>query len=267
MSRRGLVDSTEDKLIVAALVIVFIGSIGFATAEAALGWDIPASWNIPIIIFTLGAILKLLSPVPEIHSDTAYLKQALDLGSKELVTQAEQLRALMQQAVGSHSIVAFPTAAQYYLELNKALKTTQRTIDLTHIRGEDPQQYYGIDDGWFDNVMRWVEDGKGREVRRIMTVRDGMRDWATSLAEQTEGTQFKVKVVDWPRQFAALNMAIMDDERVYLALPGPSPQRSPGIATDDEHTVKHFGTFFNELYKDSETIDLAKWLKQTERIR
>lgn len=212
---------TEDRVTQVVLVAAVLGSV------AGNLLAVPVKWQIPLIFVALYGIYRSVLPIRQLVADVTVTRETLG-----------RLEALVE----SHAIMTFSNANEFYESLTRALDETTSSVDLTHIRAEAPDDFGVSAHGWFSQVRDWVRtDPSSRSVRRIISVQnDAMENWARALAVETQGLPFYVSVIDWPLAIPAVNVAILDGQRVYMALPGPTPQRSAGVFTEDVATVRHF---------------------------
>lgn len=232
------------------LGLFFIGTFVVALADPKNNL---ARFQAPVVILGLLAVVQLLDPLSSVGRETNGLKGKL----ADVQATVQRLKDLAE----GHSITTFSNADQYYSELVKALQTTQSSVDLTHIRANVPKDFGKTAHGWFDLVRDWVRaEPSNRSVRRVISIRNPqMATWARSLAVETGGLPFYVSVIDWPLAIPAVNIAILDCHRVFLALPGPTPQRSAGVVTDDAVTVQHFRETYDVLWRSA--VELSIWLE------
>lgn len=238
--KRRLVETAQDRFLVIVLVALGVLSVGIPIYEGITESNVPASWNTPLILLALYAIVKLVGSLPEIHTDVRFLR-----------SRAEGIRAQR-----------LPTVRDFYDSLRAGLNQASATIDLTHIRDTPPVDFGPGASDFFEKVLEWSE-GDGRSVRRIIAVRSpAMLEWAKELESRTQTLpRFKVRVVDWTIDAPALNMAIIDDRAVFLALSGSLPERMKGLGIEDQATTQHFAEYYQCLWDASE--DLTSWLANT----
>ncbi len=231
--RKSLVTSLEDRLLVAALLVLFGASI----VTAAL--HISSSWQAPLIFLALLAVIKLVAPVDEIHEDVRFLR-----GVAEAV-----------------SVQRYATVESFYTDLTHAVDEATVSLDLSHIRDQPPADFRGSHPTeYFNRVMEWTTAGPQRSVRRLISVRnDEMRQWARLLADATSQIPaFRVRVVKWDIDAPAINMAIVDGKAVFLAITGEVVERTKGLGIEDTDVAAYFTDYYNMLWNHS--VDLAVFL-------
>lgn len=222
----------QSKLLIAALVVLAIASI----VTAAFG--VPPEWQTPIVLVALLAIILLLSPVEEIHSDVRFLRAAAT----------------------SVKVERFPNVDEFYSQLNAAIAKGTSTVDLSNVRDEPPKDFGGAATGWSDKVAEWVEAAPGRSIRRVIAIRsEAMREWALELQQlEARLSGYHVRVVDWVLEAPALNMVIIDEKVVFLAITGAEAERTRGLGIEDSVSGDYFTAYYDRLYKSG--TPLADWL-------
>ena len=216
---------------------VVLGALALASVVTA-ALSVPAVWQTPLVLFALIAIIRLLRPVEEIHTDVRYLRSV-----------ATAVR-----------VQRFPNVDDLYKQLKAAIWSATGSLDLTHIRDEPPQEFGDEAAGWSDAVLEWLLDGPGRSVRRIISARsDAMKAWARHLEETTrDHPAYHIRVVDWSIDAPAVNMVIVDDKVVFLAVTGDVKERTKGLGIEDPVSAEYFASYYTRLW--SSGSDLSEWL-------
>jgi hypothetical protein len=219
----------ETKLLLGLLAVLFVASILTSI------FNVDAKWQTPLIFLALIAILRLLTPVDEIHTDVRYLR--------ELSSSAK--------------ISPFPTIDAFYADLRHALSKATYSLDLTHIRDNPPQDFGEHASGWFEAVLEWLSKDSARSARRLISVRnEGMRTWAAELQRaSSQVSRLQVRVVDWSVDAPAINMAIVDANVVFLAVTGELLERTRGIAVEDHAVASYFTDYYNNLWHAAVPLD------------
>jgi hypothetical protein len=147
----------------------------------------------------------------------------------------------------------------YYDSLTLAVGEAVSSLDLTHIRDSPPADFGEHATVFFDQLVDWCL-ADGHSIRRVISIRTpAMREWAQQLASETEHlTRFKVRVIDWKIAAPAMNMAIVDNRAVYLALTGSTAERTKGLGIEDEQAAQYFSDYYENLWREG--VDLAEWL-------
>ena len=222
----------EARALIGGLVLLAIGSIVTAA------FNVEPAWQTPLVLVALLVIIRLLTPVEEIHTDVRFLREAADSVSVEL----------------------FPGVEPFYRQLAIAREKGTATLDLTHIRDEPPEDFGDEAAGWSDTVAEWLDAGPGRSVRRIISVRSqSMRAWAEHL-EQHEASKpgYEVKVVDWQLKAPAVNMVIIDQKVVFLAITGDTARRTKALGIEDAVSGEYFSSYYTRLWASG--TELSDWL-------
>ena len=86
-----------------------------------------------------------------------------------------------------------------------------------------------------------------------------MLAWAQHLAKsQSKMPRYHIRVVDWSINAPALNMAVVDNKAVFLALTGETVERTKGFAIEDETTAEYFTHYYTVLWNAG--VDLQEFL-------
>jgi hypothetical protein len=234
--KRKSVMSVESRSLIVILVVLLIVSLAIPVYEGIANAKVPSSWNTPVVLLALYAIVKLVGSLPEFHTDVRFLRD-----------------------VANVRVQLTPNVKDFYESLDKALDQSTSTVDLTHIRDSPPADFGPGAGGFFERVVDWC-GVEGRSVRRIICVRSpAMYDWARELAAKTEHLpQFKIRVINWTIDAPAMNMAIFDEKVVYLALTGSTLERTRGLGIEDQTATQYFNDYYDNLWRSSE--DLRQWL-------
>lgn len=221
--------SLEQRVLFLILIILFAASVVTAIL------NVEARWQVPLIFLALIAIIRLLTPVEEIHSDVRYLRE-LSVSAK---------------------ISPYPSLDAFYADLRHALSKAEYTLDLTHIRDNPPTDFSEHTSGWYDAIGEWLEKDSTRTARRVIAVRnDAMRHWATQLLRMVKKLpRFQVRVVDWEIDAPAINMAIVDGAVVFLAVTGEMLERTRGIAVEDQTVAHYFADYYANLWNAAVPLD------------
>jgi hypothetical protein len=236
--KRRLVTSSEDRFLVVILFLLLAVSLAIPIYEEVRNVKVPASWNTPVVLFALYAIVKLVGSLPEIHTDVRFLREVADVRVQRM-----------------------PNVKDFYDNLERAVDQATATLDLTHIRDSPPADFGAGAGDFFNEVVRWCGT-EGRSARRIISVQSpAMYDWAQELAARTEHLpQFRVRVIDWSIAAPAMNMAIIDEKAVYLALTGSTLERTRGLGIEDQTATQYFTDYYENLWDCGK--DLRVWLDE-----
>lgn len=239
--RRRFTSSTEDRVLLIFLGLLFALSVAVPVLESLTDRRIPPSWTVPVILAALYAILRLVGAVPEIRTDVRYLREVADVRVQRM-----------------------PNVKEFYESLDGAVRNATSTLDLTHIRDTPPGDFGDQATRFFAQLVDWCTV-EGRSARRIICVRNpAMLAWARQLADETRHlSRFSVRVVDWSTEAPAINMAIVDGKAVYLALTGATTERTRGLGIEDEDATQYFSDYYDNLWRGAR--DLDGWLARDSR--
>lgn len=184
-------------------------------------------------------------------------------GLKALTSRTQAVEQSIQTLAesGSARVTTYANTQEFYRAMLDELEKTTYTLDVTHIRKQAPTDFGAAADGWFGKTKDWVAADQRRSIRRIISAGSPeVIDWARRFQPEIAGLSFYVGVTNWPLTIPAVNVAIMDSRTLFMALPGSTPERSPGLRIEDPTTVNHFLTAFEALSK--EAVPFPEWLSQ-----
>lgn len=228
----------------------------------------------PNVHFELGLLAGTSKPLILIKQKTAEVStdlkgmEILEYGdAKELcLLLKEQLTSVLNKGRTHPKIAGYTTYMEFYKNCLLALEQSFKKIDLTHIRHEPPQDFTGVS-GWYDEVIEWCDKHPYGKVRRIIAVSNlKMLKWAQELAghiEKLPTHNFEVKVCDWTADFPAINLAIFDRRRVFIALTGFGTSETAGFQISDAIIADYFVDYYNNVWGKSE--DLINFLEKVKK--
>ncbi len=216
-------------------VATLVGGLFAVTFGLAMvGEELPARFTAPAILMALLLIIFLISPVEQIHKDVRFLRETT-VGVK---------------------VKTFDSMRQFYKALDDALDAARRSLDLTHIRDNPPDDFGTNAATYYEGVINWLNEDSDRSVRRIIAVRNArMHAWAVQLSEQCQKSAgFQVRVINWAIDAPAVNMAVIDEQVVFLALTGDALQRTGGVALEHDLVGRFFGDYYDNLFKAAQPV-------------
>lgn len=103
-------------------------------------------------------------------------------------------------------------------------------MGLTHIRDEPPTHFV-LGKSYFDKIEKWCLEHPPCPVRRITALNnEAMIQWAEELFKMTKRNgNFHVRICDWKSRFPMINMAIIDETKVFLAITADIAERTAGL--------------------------------------
>lgn len=221
------IENIEAKALTFGLSIMVLLSI-FTKFSHHLGIEIPHEWEIPLIFVSLLLISLMLTHMLSIESSV-----------NELVSQSKAI-----------PVKSFDNYKDFYDALSKSMFNSKSSIDVTHIRGKPPSDFR-VGEGYFSLFENLVEKRPEVIFRRVTTEsNEQMKSWVTQLKGQFEGFRnFKLRTVKWNHDFPMINMAIIDEEEVFLALSTIVEEKTAGLYIKDEHIVRHFTEYYDNLWE------------------
>lgn len=226
--RRAIYTRVQDRVLLGGLYLLALASF------VATVFGLPTKWQTPMILVALILIITLLSPVQEIRSDVHYLRYTRPTSAR-----------------------TFEKLQSFYDELSQTVSLATTKVDLTHIR-DNPPDDFGMQAGEYMKALEeWVASDDSHSARRIISVTNPrMMEWAKQLKNiQDRIPGYHVRVVDWSIPAPALNMAIIDDRAVFLALTGAIVERTSGFAVEDSTTASYFSEYYEVLWNAGTDLD------------
>jgi len=145
---------------------------------------------------------------------------------------------------------------EFYQALENAMKNAKHELLLTHIRLDPPakftegEEYYGL-------VEKWATDHPEGVVKRISTnTPEKMKEWASQQQVRAKRqSNYYFRVIEWSNQFSHINMAIIDEKTVYIAISGDTAEETSGLETSDSEIVGNFKKYFNIMWSHATRLD------------
>lgn len=169
----------------------------------------------------------------------------------------EKLDNMMNEAGWSQTIV-FPSYEEFYDSLNRSVGQADSSLYLTHVRNQSPEDFDAESTrNYFSKLEDWCEQNPSGQIKRVTTLSNKkMVEWGEELSERTSNTNnFYVKVCDWRLDFPFINLAIIDEEIVYIALTADTAQETTGVRIHDKEVAESFVNYFNYMWMNSDDID------------
>jgi hypothetical protein len=164
----------------------------------------------------------------------------------------EATGAILDHVRHGTQVRRFKTYPEFYKCLNSAMADAKAFVRLTHIR-DHPPAAFRMESSYFTDVERWASARPECPVRRVIAVNnDAMFAWAEALHE-TEGKlpNFCVRACAWGSAFPMINMAILDEQDVFLAISGDSPEQTAGVWISDPEVCRYFIDYFDNLWREA----------------
>jgi hypothetical protein len=243
------------ELMVVSAVVVVLAVL--ALVDAVVDF-VPQEVLTSGIFVALLAVLRMCTRMYAVDART----KALVESTERLEHRSTRLDATLADVAGAITgphVTTYPNAHAFYADMGAALRGAEMRLDLTHIRAETPKDFGAAADGWFDEVREWLAVHPARSARRVISsTSPDVVAWAEQTQRELHGLNFYIEVIPWPLSIPAVNIAIIDEKRVFIALPGATPQSSPGLASEDPLTVGHFLESFNAMWNEGVLLDT--WL-------
>jgi hypothetical protein len=209
----------EDRLLQVFLLLAVLGSI--------LGniFDIDPGWQIPLVFAALYAILRVVS----------------------------QLR----DQDGQLTFVYYKNNSEFYSSVQRIMQRAEETVSVTYLRLLPPPGFHSPEaDSYFQYGLKWARGDSHKEFRRIFGVPPGgaMLEWLrTHHAETRSIPNYSVRVIPWSLGVDGLNVALIDDKTVFLALTGEG-QQMRGLSFGTPEAIGYFTEYYNRLWSGAEPL-------------
>lgn len=191
---------------------------------------LPNGWELPVILGALIVIIQMLTASYSVDQKTEKILERL----------------------GSANTMRYDRYSELYNDLAIAVSQAQRSLLLTHIRHEPPSTFK-LGQKYFDSIESWCSSHPDGVVKRITT--DSNNEMKMWIAEQIKLSEkypnFYVRICHWNASFPMINMAILDDRKVFLTITGDTPESTAGIQIDDPSIAKYFKEYFDNLWAKS----------------
>lgn len=154
--------------------------------------------------------------------------------------------------------LVFPSYESFYDALNNSVEDANESLCLTHIRNESPDDFDAESTrNYFNKLEKWCEEHPSGQIKRVTALsNEKMVSWGDELSNRTKETDnFYVRVCDWELDFPFINLAIIDEKEVYIALTADTAQETTGVRIQDEKVANSFVKYFNHMWLKSNNID------------
>jgi hypothetical protein len=235
-SPRGL-KLLSERTELAIISLVVGGLLLVVVASGPLGFRLSNSVATAAILAALVALLRVSAKLYDLDASTG---------------------ELLQRARSGTNVQRFRTYPEFYEALSSELAGSKRSVRLTHIRN-DPPAAFQVDSNYFSDVEVWAKDHPGCSVRRVIAVNnERMHAWAEALRATEESLpNFSVRVTSRSAGLPVINMAILDEKEVFLAISGESPEQTAGVWISDEEVGRYFSDYYDHLWTQSESLKQA----------
>ena len=204
--------------------------------------NLPGNWYISAIFI---ALIFIVEAIYDINT----LKDNID---KVLVKS------------GWKRVKVFPSYEHFYDDLAKSLDSATSSLYLTHIRDQSPEDFDAESTrNYFSKLEKWCKKNPSGQIKRITTLSNSkMVDWGKELHKKTSSiSNFYVRTCNWELSFPFINLAIIDNDEVYIALTTDTAQETIGIRINDKEISQAFISYFNNMWVSSIELENSDILK------
>jgi hypothetical protein len=219
MVRRMDLQSLEDRLTEGFLIGAVVASI----VLNIVGLD--PKWYLPAIFLALYGIFRMVA--------TQYKQSA--------VTSA-----------------FYPNTSEFYASMQRRMQSAQSYIWATYVRLVPPPGFNSAEaNSYFQYGLDWARRNPDREFGRIVAAPAGneMRTWLLQHHADTKSiNNYLVRVVPYVGRIDGINMAVIDDKIVFLALSGEG-QRMTGHSIETSGLVQAFKEYYITWWDVAEPLE------------
>lgn len=221
----------------AVISIAVGGLLLVVVASGPLGFQLSNSVATAAILAALVALLRVSTKLYDLEAATI---------------------ELLQRARSGTNVQRFQTYPEFYEALATSLASAKRSVRLTHIR-DDPPDAFRVDSNYYSDVEAWADEHPGCPVRRVIAVNnDRMRGWAEALHEvEVRQANFSVRVTSRSAGLPVINMAVLDERDVFLAISGETPEQTAGVWVNDDEVGRYFSDYYDHLWTQSQPLAKA----------
>lgn len=201
---------------------------------------IPENWFVFVIFVTMIAIVEMLKNVED-----------LERSFEDVLSES-----------GWSQVTRYPNFENFYEDLSESVEDAEESLYLTHIRNESPDDFDAESTKeYFDKLEHWCQTHPSGRVKRITTLSNPkMVSWGEELVQRTERiSNFYVRICDWEFKFPFINLAIIDEQEVYIALTADQAEETTGLRIQDDEIATSFVKYFNNVW--SKSTELKKGLE------
>lgn len=76
----------------------------------------------------------------------------------------------------------------------------------------------------------------------------------TTRTSEERQANFSVRVTSRSAGLPVINMAILDEKEVFLAISGESPEQTAGVWVSDEEVGRYFSDYYDHLWTQSQPL-------------
>jgi hypothetical protein len=134
------------------------------------------------------------------------------------------------------------------------MRNAKNGLRLTHIRDDPPDVFKHPE--FYDAVRAWPAAHAACPARRIIAVTNPrMRQWAQELREdEAQHPNFSVRVTSRSAGLPVINMAILDEENVFLFISGEKAEDTAGVWIRDREVTGYFIRYYDNLWFKSQPL-------------
>jgi hypothetical protein len=218
-------------------VVFLVGLFGFSVVSAV--FDFETRWLTPALLLAVLLILRIVWPLGSLRSDIVLLQESVS----RLTSDRELAKVQFHKSPGT-----------FYAAATEAVREAKDRIYVTYLRQEPPDS-----DGepYFRSILDWVNADPSHSVRRVIGRSKSSPAFDRWLVEQKEESaksngRYEIKLLDWPLEHDAINMALIDNEHVFLLVAGEHSGRLRGLSVDSPVASNYLVEYFNRLWAVAE---------------
>jgi hypothetical protein len=218
-----------------------------------MGWDIQRVEGLVFRAFLIGAvitsvILDLLNVDVKWYVPAIFM--AMYLIYQTLIGMRLREPGLESTFYGSNS--------EFYSSTQRKMQSATRHIWVTYVRLVPPPGFESPEaDSYFKYGIAWARQNRDREFRRIVGAPDGgpVSAWLVQHYEETKSVgNYLVRVSPFSGPVDGINIAIIDDRAVFIALSGEG-NRLTGHSLETAEAVHAFREYFLQWWDSCEKLE------------
>jgi hypothetical protein len=214
------IQRVEDRLVEACLIGAAVTSVGLNI----IGVD--AKWYAPGIFMALYGIFRMLTD--------------------------------MHERVTGLEVSFYRSNSEFYASTQRRMQVAKSHIWTTYVRTIPPPGFESAEaNSYFQYTVDWARKNPDREFRRIVGAPDSgpMATWLIQHCEETRDIKnYRVCVVPFYGKVDEINLAIIDDNAVFLAVSGDGNSMI-GHSMETPDAVHAFREYYLQKWNSGEALE------------
>ncbi|MGH4011614.1 MAG: helix-turn-helix domain-containing protein [Pseudonocardiaceae bacterium] len=192
--------------------------------------------------------------------DETDIDEQVSLASRSKEQDAQDLADFEKSLV---PVTFYRNNSKFYRAAAEYAKSASSIMRLTYVRQVPPTQVTSREAAeYFATVLEWARQPGHRFVLRVIGIpifnevpEPQMLSWIKSHhLDVQEILNYEARIVPWMNRGDGLNMALFDEDAVFVAVSGESRQDLKGMAFPDRKVHQYFTAHFTQLWHNAESI-------------